>query len=120
MSTGSVQLWSIVFAEILAVLHFYSWYFSFVHVSVSLEILAHSALTLFACCRLELFLLGFPTRGIRVRIGLCSSKNLENVDRHEVVLFCHQNFAVPRDLTSETFWIPACSSYSFLTRFLEN
>lgn len=37
-----------------------------------------------------------------------------------MVLFCHQNFAIPRDLTTETFWIQACLTYSFLTGFLEN
>lgn len=42
------------------------------------------------------------------------------MDRLEVVLFWHLNFAIPRDLTGGTFWIPASFTYSLLTTFLEN
>lgn len=53
---------SIVFAEVLAVLHFYVWYFSFVCVPVCLEILILVS-PCCARCRRELLLLIFSCEG---------------------------------------------------------
>lgn len=73
--------------------------------------------SVFACCWLEQFRLFFQHEGSES--GYAKAKIW--YVRADVECFAlSSNFAIPRGLTSETFWIPACLIYFLLSRFLES